>query len=261
MRILFRNREILYKMEPEKTYYFRVDTQSRNEFQALCLSALQRIIVTVSEEHLENLGMDVSTLIENYGVSWILLSMSAEIKNPIRSGERLEIRTWHTNKKGIYFRRDIEIRHEDGSLAAVAATFSSIFDMEKRRICGSEAVNAMVEELGEGKELLSAESRIRIKPEELPVILEEKIMPSWIDSLGHVNNLRYADFITDALPEEKRKMLGKLRRYELGFTGELRFGESVEIRLDEKENGEILAAGVRSLDGKPSFLARLVFEE
>ena len=40
--------------------------------------------------------------------------------------------------------------------------------------------------------------------------------------------------------------------------GELRLGESVELRLKE-ENGEIFVAGIRSSDGKAAFLSKLVF--
>ncbi len=245
-------------MELEKTYSFRVDTGAQNENGALTLSAIQRIIVTVSEEHLENIGLDVPFLMKEFGVSWILLSLSAKIISPIRAGERLSVRTWHTNKKGAYYRRDIEISHEDGTIAAVAATFSSIFDIETRRLCSNEKVLEAVEELGEGEELFEAAPRLRIKPEELSSVMTQKVMPSWIDSLGHVNNFRYGDLITDALPEETRANLGNLSRYEIGFTGELRLGESVELRLKE-EDGEILAAGIRSGDGKPAFLAKLAF--
>lgn len=246
-------------MELEKTYHFRIDTGAQNENHVATLSAIQRMIVTVSEEHLKNIGLDVPTLIKNFGVSWILLSLSVEVKDPFRPGELLSIRTWHTNKKGLYYRRDIEICHEDGSLAAVAATFSSIFDMESRRLCTNEKVLEAVEELGEGKELFPAETRLRIKPDDFPVVMTQNVMPSWIDALGHTNNLRYGDLITDALPEETRSRLGSLRRFELGFTGELRLGESVELRLLEKD-GETFAAGIRSTDGKPAFLSKLVFD-
>ena len=68
-------------MELEKTYSFRVDTGSLNENKTLTLSALQRIIVTVSEEHLENIGLDVPKLMKEFGVSWILLSLTAEIRD------------------------------------------------------------------------------------------------------------------------------------------------------------------------------------
>ncbi len=247
-------------MELEKTYYFRVDTAAQNENHNLTLSALQRIIVTASEEHLKNIDLDVPKLMQNYGVSWVLLSLSVDIKDKIRSGELLSVRTWHTNKKGVYYRRDFEICHEDGSLAAAAATFSSIFDMENRRLCTNREVLGMVDELGEGKELFEANPRLRIKPENLDFVMSQKVMPSWIDALGHVNNLRYGDLVTDALPEHIRTKLGNLSRFELGFTGELRLGESVELRLKEEGN-EIFAAGIRSSDGKPAFLSRLAFEE
>jgi acyl-ACP thioesterase len=88
--------------------------------------------------------------------------------------------------------------------------------------------------------------------------MTQKVMPSWIDSLGHVNNFRYGDLIVDALPEEVRANLGNLSRYEIGFTGELRLGESVEVRIGE-EDGTVLAAGIRSSDGKPAFVSKLVF--
>ena len=245
-------------MELEQTYIFRTDTGTQNENRALTLSALQRIIVVVSEEHLENIGLDVPYLMREYGVSWILLSISVDIKSPIRDGERLSVRTWHTEKKGVYFRREIEICHPDGSLAAVAATFSSIFDMKTRRLSTDPEVLEKVHQLGDGEKLLEADSRIRIHPEDFPVVMTQKVMPSWIDSLGHVNNFRYGDLTLDALPEHARAKLGSLCRYEIGFTGELRLGDSVELRLKEEGN-EILAAGIRSSDGKPAFLSKLVF--
>ena len=86
-------------MELEQTYTFRTDTGTQNENRALTLSALQRIIVVISEEHLENIGLDVPHLMREYGVSWILLSISVDIKSPIRDGERLSVRTWHTEKR------------------------------------------------------------------------------------------------------------------------------------------------------------------
>lgn len=245
-------------MELEKTYHFRVDTGAQNENHCMTLSAIQRAIVTASEEHLKNIGLDVPKLIKEYGVSWILLSVSVKIESAFRSGELLSVRTWHTNKKGAYYRRDFEILHEDGTPAAFAATFSSIFDMESRRLCSNSSVLELVEKFGEGKELFEANPRLRIKPEELSPCMDQKIMPSWIDALGHVNNLRYGDLITDALPDEKRAKLGSLSRFELGFTGELRLGESVELRLLD-EGDTVLAAGIRSSDGKPAFLSKLIF--
>ncbi|MBQ7937944.1 MAG: hypothetical protein IJ283_05560 [Oscillospiraceae bacterium] len=247
-------------MELEKTYNFRVDTGAQNENHALTLTALQRIIVTVSEEHLKNIGLDVPFLMKEFGVSWILLSLFAEIKSPVLPGELLFVRTWHTNKKGLYYRRDIEICHEDGSVAMVAATFSSVFDIENRKLCTNEKVLELVEELGEGKELFECKNRVRINPDELPAVMTQNVMPSWIDALGHVNNFRYGDIITDALSAEARAKLGKLSRFELGFTGELRLGESVEVRIGENEN-EVLAAGIRSSDQKPAFVSKLVFKE
>ena len=130
--------------------------------------------------------------------------------------------------------------------------------MESRRLCTNEKVLELVEELGEGKELFDANPRVRIKPEDLSPVMTQNVMPSWIDSLGHVNNLRYGDLATDALSVEARANLGNLSRFELGFTGELRLGESVELRAKE-ENGEVLVAGIRSSDEKPAFLAKLSF--
>ena len=245
-------------MELEQTYTFRTDTGTQNENRALTLSALQRIIVVVSEEHLENIGLDVPHLMREYDVSWVLLSMSVDIKSPIRDGERLSVRTWHTEKKGVYFRREVEICHPDGSVAAAAATFSSIFDMKSRRLSTDPEVLEKVNQLGNGAKLLDADSRVKIHFEDFPVVMTQKVMPSWIDSLGHVNNFRYGDLITDALPDETRANLGNLSRYEIGFTGELRLGENVELRLKE-ENGEILVAGIRSSDEKPAFFAKLRF--
>ncbi len=246
-------------MELEKTYTYRVDTQATGDNKAITISGLQRIIVGVSEEHLENIELDVPRLMKNHGVSWVLLSMTAKSISPIVYGEKLKVRTWHTEKHGVYYRREIEICHEDGALAAVAATFSSILDMNTRRICKDDEIIAKVLDLGEGKKLLEAESRLRVRPEELDFVKTEEVRPSQIDALGHVNNSRYGEIITDALTDKQREEIHNLIEYEIAFTGELRLGDSVEIRVSEKAN-EILAAGIRKSDGKAAFTARLTFE-
>ncbi len=246
-------------MELEKTYTYRVDTQATGDNRAITISGLQRIIVGVSEEHLENIELDVPRLMKNYGVSWVLLSMTAKSISPIVYGEKLQIRTWHTEKKGVYYRREIEICHEDGSPAAVAATFSSILDMNTRRICKDDEIIAKVLDLGEGKKLLEAQSRIHINPKDLDYVKTEDVRPSQIDALGHVNNSRYGEIITDALTPHQLEELHNLIEYEIAFTGELRLGDSVEVRISENEH-EILAAGIRKSDGKAAFTARLRFE-
>ncbi len=246
-------------MELKKTYTYRVDTQAIGENKAISLQGLQRIIVGVSEEHLENIGLDVPFLMKNYGVSWVLLSLTAKSISPIAYGEKLHVRTWHVEKKGLFYRREIEICHEDGTLAAVAATFSSILDMKTRKICKDEEILEKVKDLGEGPKLLEAESRIRVDSESLPFAKFEEVRPSQIDALGHVNNSRYAEMITDALTTKQRDELNDLVEYEIGFTGELRLGDSAEIRILDNGN-EILVAGIRKSDGKPAFVSRLIYK-
>ncbi len=71
------------------------------------------------------------------------------------------------------------------------------------------------------------------------------------DINGHVNNVRYADFVCDALHMEKLGRESYVRQFQLGYLHECRPGETISI-FTGTDGGRQYAHGVGA-DGVPRF--------
>lgn len=184
-----------------------------------------------------------------------------KIHKPVSPGACLRVSTRHTWRKGVLYRRDFEICGEDGERIAVAATFSSLFDIAKRHIVLDRHIYEEVS-LPEKSELFEAESKSAVNGD-FTKTEEVAVRPCWIDALGHVNNFRYGELVFDTIPEEYAGRLDGLKRLEIFFTGELRLGEKAVLEYASSEltgGGRLLqVAGIHSDTEKPAFLAKLYF--
>ncbi len=243
-------------MSEKSTYPYEVEVCVLNKEGSLTPMGYQRAIITATEKELRRIGLSVPEMITRFNVTWILLSLSVEIYKPIKEGSVINISTWHTHKKGIIFRREFQITNEQNEVVAVACSFSSLIDLNKRRICMDRTVYDQLN-LPEGEELFTAQSKAVINGE-FEFSEEIAVRPSWIDSFNHVNNFRYGELAFDNLPEEYYLKIANISRFEIFFTGELRLGESVKISRKQIENG-IEIKGEHSSDSRSAFFATMLF--
>lgn len=242
----------------EKGYAYPVyvDMSMCNAAGALYPMAYQRIAVETVGRHLENIGLDTPRISEQYGVAWVLLSMSVALMRPIRIGDRLTFRTWHTNSTPPTFRREIAFYDENETLVAAGATFSALLDVKTHRLCMDRSVFAQFD-LPDGTVLIPAEKRFSEHPA-FAEVERRRVRPSWIDGIGHVNNERYGEFAYDALIAEDRARIGALKRLDIWFKTELTEGEEFTMERAETENGVILRGVIQPAE-RESFLMKLTF--
>lgn len=242
----------------ERAYSYPVPTglAMYNARGAFYPAALQRMAVGVIEAHLEQIGWDAPKLVREHGLSWVLLSFSAEVKKPLLPGVVYRAQTWHTHSKGPVFRREFCFTDQDGEIAVVGATFSSLLDVKKHRLCIDREILAQFQKV-EREMLLDAEYRYRLTPPFEPVETRT-VRPSWIDGLGHVNNMRYADLAYDALSAEEREKIDRFTRMDMWFLRELTADAAFTMEKYGEENAVTLR-GVIDDGGKPSFVVKLVF--
>lgn len=237
-----------------KTY---LDVSMFDASGAMKPDAYQRLCVGVVERHLDVIELDVERLVEAYGVSWVILSISVELKRPFKPGETITTQTKHINRKGAAYRRDLILRDKNGETVALAASFSSLIDIKTRRICTDKAVHDKIA-LPDSEPLFEASSRFKPELNDFCDVETLPVRPNWIDAVGHVNNARYGEFSYDAITPEKRSALKDLKRFEIYFTAELTLGDSVIIKSLESDLGATVI-GIRASDEKPAFAAKLLF--
>ena len=244
------------KNELQFTYPLYVDVSMCSTDGAITPTGYQRMVVETIGKHLENIELDSTRLVPEFGVAWVLLSMSIELKRTVRVGEKITMKTWHSDSKAPAYRRDFMILDETGETAAVGATFSALIDMNTHRLMMDKTFLSRFD-LAEGEKLLAADKRFQERYE-YAAVEERLVRPSFIDGLGHVNNERYGEFVYDALTKEERSNIGSLKRMDIYFKAELTEGE--RFRMERAENGNaVILRGVHAADGREAFIVKLTF--
>ncbi len=207
------------------------------------------IINSMVDRHLINFNINFEKLL-NKNVSWVLLSLTADIINPIKNREQKLIgKTWFAGKKGVSFRRELTIHQEDGTHILSATLYSTLIDLETRNIYRNRELPFDLEMATENI-LIEAKPTFKEKYEYIKGDTQ-KVRKSYLDMVGHVNNLRYSDFCFDAL-SDKEENLENLKRMEIYFTSELK--EKEEFSLNKSiSDKKIVIQGYNETQDKPSF--------
>lgn len=219
----------------------------------------QALYMQMVEPHLKNIGMDEATVMDRFQVAWVLIAMTAEPLRPIRPGDTLHARTWNSTEKArLLFRREFCFYDEGETPVLRGATFSTLLDLKNRRVFTDRDTIAQFA-LPAGEMLLDAGDRLRMKTPETAPVETLTARPNWEDSVGHVNNFRYGDLVYDALTDEERAAMDRLRRLELYFVAETQPGDTLALHRVAAEDGTVVTVSLPE-QPRPAFLAKLRFE-
>lgn len=245
------------KREQEYRYPVEIGISMMNENEALKPDAYQQLAMQVVEPHLFNMEMDEQRLIGQFQVAWVLMSMSFELRRPIRPRERLYAQTWNSGGSRLLFRREFVFCDEHDEIVLTGATFSTLLDLNQRRVCTDPEMLARFA-LPAGEQLMQASDRLRLKTPALDPAETRTVRPSWIDGVGHVNNCRYGEIVYDTLTDAQRAQMANLKRLELYFVSETRLGEQLALhRIDEPQGAIVTVSRPGAV--RPAFAGKVVF--
>jgi medium-chain acyl-[acyl-carrier-protein] hydrolase len=215
-------------IKPVYSNKYHIDYTDVDFLNQLKLSALFSFFQDIATIHAGNLGMDINTLIENYGVTWILMRIRVDIiKNP-KLNQDIIIETWPQVPGKLEFERDFIVRDIAGNEIIKAVSTWVIADVKTRQLKRSSLVV-------DGKYPLVKRSRaIDQKPEKLKIsedleIAYKKVIGySDIDINGHLNNSKYIDYIMDCFNIEEHKQFN-VRSIEVNYVNEALPGDVVVL--------------------------------
>lgn len=205
----------------ETDHHYTVETEvaDLDENSQMKPHAYQKLFARIAEAHLNLLHLNVDTTL-SYHLAWALVSMSFEVIRPVAGCMPLVATTWHSQRKGPYFRRELVFRNEAGDLVFHGATFSVLLDVNTRSVYRRKELPFPITPPHEVF-VIDASPIFQFdgmyEPHE-----ERRVRNSHIDALGHVNNIRYAEFAHDALTREECARLKDLKRMDVRFVSELR---------------------------------------
>lgn len=244
-------------MRQEKDCVYEILTTASylNQHRQLKPYAYQVLFEQMAERHLSDIGLNVDTTMQ-HGLAWALISMSLEVTNPIEDNMKLYGSTWFSQHRGPYFRRELLFRDEEGRLMFQGSTHSVLLDIERRTVFRKKEPPFPMHE-PTAIFLVDASPGFKMNAELLPVE-ERAVRPSHIDCLGHVNNCRYGEFIYDSFTEVEQEKLKYLKRMDIHFLSELRYGDRFTINKAADGN-QIYFQGFNKTKDDVSFNIALQF--
>ncbi len=243
-------------MEKDYTYEVNNETSDLNQNNILKPYGYQKLFSQVVDLHLDNINLSMDMTLER-DLAWALVSLSVEIIEPVKGITKMHAQTWHSQRKGPFFRREFSFKNKEGKTLFHGSSFSVLLDINKRTIYRKrELPFDVIKPEPDGDFTIEASPTANVNSE-FKKIHQRKIYNSHIDCLGHVNNIYYGKFAYDAFSEAECMNIHNLKRMDLYFKSELKNNDIFSI-LKAYENNKIIIRGYNDARSENSFDA--IFE-
>ena len=216
----------------EKEYLLRVSDFDKND--KLKPSAILDMFQSVAEEHARILGIGYEELLEKQCV-WVLLRTKYDVFTNVTFGtEKVIVKTWpHPQGRGDYD-RDYAIYSAEGELLVKGSSKWCIINYQTRRLVFGEKVNYPLGE--EFCPTINYEQGLKKIPDFSIDGASEFCGfagDSAVDHNGHINNVKYCDFMLDALALPKGVSVKGL---EINYLNELQIGKYSIYHVKDGDN-------------------------
>jgi acyl-ACP thioesterase len=226
----------------------------------LTLNAALQYFQEVAICHAENIGVGREAMAKT-GQAWILSRMTVIIDRRPEYCENITIRTWPKGGEKLFAIRNYDIRDKDDNAIITGRSAWLVVDMEKRRPLRPQSI---IENLpiNEGVEALPPGSNGTASITErnnLQKAAERGALYTDVDYNGHVNNVRYIQWIEDTLDPQVLESANKLR-LDINYLHEILGGETTEILsapIDDPDCCAFAFEGCKKEGSQTAFRAEL----
>lgn len=220
------------------------------------LQAMQR----AANIHAAALGAGFETLAA-HGQTWVFSRFKLCFYTTPGADQPITIRTFVKGiSQKLFFRRDFQLFTADGQLCAAATTAWLLLDTNARRLLPPAALKA---QLPDPPDLVGLDETLeKLNP---PADLEpgEVVRAGYntIDLLGHVNNTRYVEWVTDCFPFEQYRT-HRLAWLQINYNNEVLPGEQVALfrATNPAQPTRWWVVGENLVNGKRAFEAEVGWE-
>ncbi len=207
--------------------YFLTASEGNPE-QEMPLPLLMNRLIEVSTLHANTLGIGFAKLIENNN-SWVLTRVTTEMKRYPKINENYSITTWIEDYNRHFSLRNMEIKDKDGIIIGYARTVWMVISYETRQSADLTKLDYMKEIIADKDCPIEPQSHLRTANGK-----SENYTFKYVDCdlNRHVNTVRYLELFLNQFSLEKYDE-NFISRMEIAFVKETRFGETLQINLDD----------------------------
>lgn len=236
---------------------YRVDSRDVDMFRQCRPSAVLGILQEAATQAALALHVSGPEVLEKYNALWMVTRNWVELERPIGWNDQLAIRTWHRGAAGASSPRDFDI-YRDGELIGQGVTLWVLVDATEHRLM---RIKNLAEFQGtDGGELMKS---IKLHRTTMPESFDSRSLRemrySDTDINGHINNIHYADFASDALHLERHCGGKFVRTLQLDYISECMAGETLSLDTAVRGN-DLYAKGVGG-DGGERFLCAMNLQD
>ena len=219
-------------------------------------SAVLHFLQDAATRHAQELRVSREDLLEKYGAVWLLTKQWYNLSRPLRSREDFTVQTWPRAPQGPLYYRDFDILCA-GERVGQALSVWVVAEQATKKILRPSSL----------PEISAVNDPTRLRDRTLPklgaaVQTEEaarrEIRYSDLDINRHMNNVRYADLVCDALRLDTMPNCF-VREMQINNHAECRAGECISLACAPLEPGAYYVSGTGE-KGEKRFDAKIMVD-
>ncbi len=211
-----------------------------NRFLEIKPSAVLDLFQDIAGIHAVDSGSGFHAMLER-GFLWVVMKVKYEIIKMPSMYQTVNVVTWPKEPHRLDFERDYLILNEQDEVLIKGTSQWALINSDTRKIARVTNVYDQIDEFCHDNAFEEKIVRIQDFNEVTPATRVTSGF-SELDSNGHVNNTRYADYVINAInPKEPMN----IKVFQLDFHKEIMCGNDTDIFVEEKEN-VIYAKGMQN---------------
>ncbi len=211
--------------------------------------------------HARHLGYDYPDMLAQ-GMVWVLTRLKIYFYDYPSIPDPVIIETWPRGiQQKIFFTRDFRLSSPEGRLYAAATSAWLLIDPVQRRMLRPDRLSNHLPQ-NEGHFAVNELLEKIPQPDNLQECARVKAEYSDIDMIGHVNNARYIDWVSNCFPMEQYQN-SRLDWLQINYNNEVKAGETVVLSAAQNsaEPNRWFILGSNPSSGMPNFEVDLGWRE
>src|ERR1035437_788500 len=209
----------------KRSYPFQIKPQYVDFQFRVTMAALGDILLTAAGINADDNGFGLRRLHEMQ-CAWVLSRISIEMIRFPEQYENIQVETWVQEVGRVNTIRNFCLRDEKNEIIGNACSIWVMFDMISRRAKDLQTLDGI-------HEYATGEAGLIDKPIRLDAVEGEdydgfKVKYSDIDINGHVNSIRYIQWISDCFSLDCYRKC-QVKRFEINYMNEMFFDDFVDI--------------------------------
>ena len=227
--------------------------------QALKPTAMLDWMQEIAGRDATRLGFGYDNLMETQ-TAWVLSRTHVRFHQYPKWREQVKLHTWHKGAFKVLYLRDFLLTDEAGDPLVSATTSWLIIDMNTRRMVRNPELASSPETCVFEHAIEEPADKIVLPAEAEPELAgTHQVVWSDIDTMAHVNNVKYVCWALDAVSQDILQA-NPLKELIVNYDAEVLMGEEVQLYRVIQPLDEGFAVYIQGrVEDKPKFCLKLVF--